>query len=258
MDLRRVPGPERERERPSSTARLGLVRGIRARRRGAPGLFQHFLNYLDEDFLRRREPEAYEQDGVRVISAGPNAFLYVLDVTAPLDAEALEHRFPGLAEQLSQSPGVGFVLARSGDGPLCFWRGKRYQLGESEPGPFAGRADASLVVQGIADLMAMPSAGDLVIYGIDAPEGHVSFIPEVGAHAGPSPEEMHTFIVRPAKVTPAVADQSSGPALRPLHPLSGAVVSAPESLRSSSRPEAARPGSASGRSPTGWRPCWRR
>ena len=44
--------------------------------------------------------------------------------------------------------------------------------------------------------MAMPSAGDLVIYGIDAPGGHVSFIPERGAHAGPSPEEMHTFIVR--------------------------------------------------------------
>ena len=45
--------------------------------------------------------------------------------------------------------------------------------------------------------MAMPSAGDLVIYGIDAPEGHVSFIDEVGAHAGPSPEELHTFIVAP-------------------------------------------------------------
>jgi hypothetical protein len=56
------------------------------------------------------------------------------------------------------------------------------------------------VVKGIADLMAMPSAGDLVIYGIDAPEGHVSFIPEVGAHSGPSPEELHTFIVRPAQV----------------------------------------------------------
>jgi hypothetical protein len=47
--------------------------------------------------------------------------------------------------------------------------------------------------------MAMPSAGDLVIYGIDAPEGHVSFIPESGAHAGPSPTEMQTFIVRPAR-----------------------------------------------------------
>jgi hypothetical protein len=49
--------------------------------------------------------------------------------------------------------------------------------------------------------MAMPSAGDLVIYGIDAPGGHVSFIPEVGAHAGPSPEELHTFIVCSAKQT---------------------------------------------------------
>jgi Type I phosphodiesterase / nucleotide pyrophosphatase len=178
----------------------GLVQGIRGRRRGATGLFQHFLNYLDEDFLRRRDAEAYERDGVRVIAAGPNAFLYALGVTTPLDADALDQRFPGLAEELSRSPGVGFVLARSGTGPLCFWRGKRYQLRESEPGPFAGRADASLVIQGVADLMAMPSAGDLVIYGVDAPGGHVSFIPERGAHAGPAPEELHTFIVCSAEV----------------------------------------------------------
>ena len=49
--------------------------------------------------------------------------------------------------------------------------------------------------------MSMPSAGDLVIYGIDAPDGHVSFIPEVGAHAGPARDELHTFIVRPPNVT---------------------------------------------------------
>jgi len=47
--------------------------------------------------------------------------------------------------------------------------------------------------------MAMPSAGDLVIYGIGASEGHVSFIPEMGAHAGPSADEMQTFIVRPRR-----------------------------------------------------------
>jgi Type I phosphodiesterase / nucleotide pyrophosphatase len=180
---------------------IGLARGISTRRRRATELFQHFLNYLDEDFLRRRDPEAHQQDGIRVITAGPNAFLYVLDVTSPLDADALEHRFPGMAEALSRSPGVGFVLARSGNGPLCFRHGKRYQLRESEPGPFRRRADASIVVKGIADLMTMPSAGDLVIYGIGAPQGHVSFISEMGAHAGPSPQELHTFIVRPAKVT---------------------------------------------------------
>jgi hypothetical protein len=181
-------------------SRSGLMRGLGARRRGDTGLFQHSLNYLDEDFLRRDEPEALQQDGVRVIVAGPNAFLYVLDAGAPLDANGLDRRFPGMAEELSRNPGVGFVLARSEGGPLCFWRGKRYHLGASEPGPFAGREDASLVVQGIGDLMAMPSAGDLVIYGIDAPRGHVSYIPEVGAHAGPSPEEIHTFIVRPGPV----------------------------------------------------------
>jgi hypothetical protein len=173
---------------------------MRARCRGGNGLFQHFLNYIDEDFFRRSDPEAHEQDGVRVISAGPNAFLYVLKDKEPLDVDALERRFPGLAEKISQSPGVGFVLARSENGPVCFSRGKRYYFRESGPGPFANRVDAPLVAQGIADLMAMPSAGDFVIYGIDAAEGHVSFIPEMGSHAGPSYEEMHTFILRPPKV----------------------------------------------------------
>ena len=180
----------------------GLTAGIRARRRDAKGLFQHFLNYIEEDFLRNRDPEAYERNGVRVIAAGPNALLYVLDAAAPLDADALDQRFPRLAEELSESDGIGFVLARGAEGPVCFWRGKRYQLGPSEAGPFAGRPDAPLVVQGIADLMAMTSAGDLVIYGIDAPHGHVSYIPEAGAHAGPSPEEMHTFIIHPPRVSP--------------------------------------------------------
>ena len=45
-----------------SGARFGLALGIRARRRGTRGLFQHFLNYLEEDFLLRRDPEAHEQD----------------------------------------------------------------------------------------------------------------------------------------------------------------------------------------------------
>jgi hypothetical protein len=186
---------------PEPPPNRGLAHGIRDRREGAPGLFQHYLNYVDEDFMRESDPEAYEQNGVRVIAAGPNAFLYVLDAKEPLDSDALERRFPGLAEKLSQSPGIGFVLARSNRGPICFWRGKPHYFGESGPGPFADRPDASLVVRGITDLMSMPSAGDLVIYGIDAPDGHVSFIPEAGAHAGPSHDVMNTFIVRPSNVS---------------------------------------------------------
>jgi len=51
----------------------------------------------------------------------------------------------------------------------------------------------------------MPSAGDLVIYGHDSPDGTITYIPEAGAHAGPSPDELHTFVVAP----PGVALPSS-------------------------------------------------
>ena len=57
-----------------------------------------------------------------------------------------------------------------------------------------------MVVAGLHDLMAMPSAGDIVLYGTGAPGGDVSFIDELGAHAGPSEEELHTFILHPPSV----------------------------------------------------------
>jgi hypothetical protein len=181
-------------------ARLG--RGIRERRRASRALLQKFMNYLDEDYFRRRDPEAHEHGGVRAIAAGPNAFLYVLDAPEPLDAAAIERRFPGLPEKLSRSRGIGFVLARSGDGkaPLCYRHGHRWPLSCAAPGPFGGRADSALVVEGLTALMSMPSAGDLVIYGEDATGGTVSFLVEHGAHAGPSAAEMRTFIIGPPDV----------------------------------------------------------
>jgi hypothetical protein len=57
-----------------------------------------------------------------------------------------------------------------------------------------------VVVTGLRDLMAMPSAGDIVLYGTGARGGDVSFIDELGAHAGPSEEELHTFILHPRSV----------------------------------------------------------
>ena len=190
----RPVGPERP------AGRHHLASGIKALRMGrAPGFFQRFFNYIEDGFpwVLGELKEARERDNVRVIAAGPNAFIYFVDDDAPLPIDRIEARWPGLAEALSRHPGVGYVFARSADGPLCFWRGKRFQLSVGAPGPFAGRPDAALVVAGIGDLMAMPSAGDFVVYGIDAAPGHVSYIAEAGAHAGPSPEELHTFVLAP-------------------------------------------------------------
>jgi hypothetical protein len=177
-----------------------LASGIKAIRSGRErGAVQRFFNYLQQDFARLlgELKEAQERDGVRVIAAGPNAFVYFLDDPQPLTLEAIEQRFPSLPDDLSRATGIGFVLGRSAAGPLCIWRGKRYGLHELGEGPFAGRADLELIAIGIRDLMAMPSAGDLVIYGQEAPGGNVSYIAEIGAHAGPSEDEMHTFVVTP-------------------------------------------------------------
>jgi hypothetical protein len=184
-------------------ARVGLRRGVRTRRAETRAMIQRFMNYTDEDYFRRADPEAYESDGVRAISAGPNAFLYMKEAREPLDEATLENQFPGLPDKLSRSPGIGFVLARSANGgaPVCYWQGNRCELDQSRPGPFAQRDDAALVIKAIDNLMKMPSSGDLVIYGTDSPSGTVSFIPEHGAHAGPAATEMHTFILRPGHVT---------------------------------------------------------
>lgn len=181
-----------------------LARGIVPGRRGrAPGLYQRFVNYLERDYPRLvgELPESHEVDGVRIIGAGPNAFVYFLETEEPVTLEWIDQRWPGVVDEISRSRGVGFVLARSGDGPVCIARGKRYRLERDEAGPFERRPDRALVLAAIRELMAMRSTGDLVIYGNDAPEGNVSYVRERGAHAGPSPDEMETFIVTPPGVT---------------------------------------------------------
>jgi hypothetical protein len=181
-----------------------LASGIKAIRSGrVAGVVQRFINYLEHDFpwLLGEVKEARQLGDVRIIAAGPNAFVYFLDDPQPLLLERIDERFPGLVDDVARSRGIGFVLARAAGGPVCVWRGKRYRLDEIGQGPFAGRSDLDLVQAGIRDLMAMPSAGDLVLYGLEAPSGHVSFIAETGAHAGPTADEMQTFIVAPPGVT---------------------------------------------------------
>ena len=77
----RPVGPERP------AGRHHLASGIKALRMGrAPGFFQRFFNYIEDGFpwVLGELKEARERDNVRVISAGPNAFVYFVDDDAPL------------------------------------------------------------------------------------------------------------------------------------------------------------------------------
>jgi hypothetical protein len=150
-----------------------------------------------------RDVIGVEGDAVKVIAAGPNAFVYFTDRREPLSAAEIESRHPRALARLSRHPGIGLVLARGAGGPLGWYRGQRVSLGRPDPAardPFARRPDRAVVVAGLRDLMAMPSAGDIVLYGTGAAGGDVSFIDELGAHAGPSDEEMNTFVLHPPSV----------------------------------------------------------
>src|SRR2546429_588141 len=122
--------------------------------------------------------------------------------------QTLTRHFAKVSGGSSLEDVVRAVLGGAAEGPVCWWRGRRVALdGNGSEGPFAEREDRELVLSGLRDLMAMPSAGDLVVYGIGAPERDVSFIDERGSHAGPSENEMRTFIVFPVSVTlPAPLD----------------------------------------------------
>ena len=81
---------------------------------GRTGMGRRAMQRVDREFTRNlEEREAYQRGAVRVISAGPNAFVYMVDSPDPVLVEQLEERFPGLASRISASRGVGFVLARS-------------------------------------------------------------------------------------------------------------------------------------------------
>ena len=189
-------GPARD----GSGRRIGVARQIagfcRAKERG---LLQRFGNHVEREVAVSPREIDHTLDAVRVITAGPNGFVYLVDSVDPVTLEELDRRFPGAAARLSKHPGIGLVLARSAGGPVCWWRGRRIAIdGDGRDGPFAERPDHELVRAGLQDLIAMPSAGDLVVYGIGAPGEDVSFIEERGAHAGPSPAEMQTFVLHSA------------------------------------------------------------
>jgi hypothetical protein len=81
VDLR--PIAEAEGSGDKRALAIGLMAGIRVRRRGAKGLFQHFQNYVDEDFMRRSDPEAHEQDesDAAVADHSPRSSSTIITVT---------------------------------------------------------------------------------------------------------------------------------------------------------------------------------
>ena len=67
-------------------------------------------------------------------------------------------------------------------------------------------------MQGLRDLLSMPSSGDVILYGHCANAGCVNFLDERGSHAGPSEAELCAFVAAPPHVD---VDFRAGPPAEP-------------------------------------------
>jgi hypothetical protein len=150
-----------------------------------------------------RERNAVWVGGLGIVPAGPNVNVYLMHTTAHVLAEEIEARYPGGLVRLSRHPAIGFVLARDARGSVCYYRGDvlRVPPPSGNTGcPVFDRPDREIVVQGLQDLLNMPSSGDIILYGHYADAGCVNFLDERGSHAGPSEAELYAFLAAPPHV----------------------------------------------------------
>lgn len=163
-------------------------------------VWQQHMAYLGP---RSRERNAVWAGDLCIVPSGPNINVYLTHTPEHVRVEEIEARYPAALERLSRHPGIGFLLARDAQGPVCYYRGKVLRIpppAGSTGCPLFDRSDRALVVQSLQDLLAMPSAGDVILYGHYAERGCVSFLGERGSHAGPSEEELYGFVMAPPEV----------------------------------------------------------
>jgi hypothetical protein len=163
-------------------------------------VWQQHVAYLEP---RARERNAVWAGPLCLVPAGPNVNLYLTDVPGHVPVEVIEARYPGALARLSQQPTTGFVLARDRQGAVCYYRDVVIRI-PPPPGPTGcplfDRPDRDLVVRGVEQLLAMPSSGDLILYGHYTAVGCVSYLGERGSHAGPSEAELYGVMLAPSTV----------------------------------------------------------
>jgi hypothetical protein len=120
-----------------------------------------------------------------------------------LTVEEIEARHPGLLDALGRCDAIGLMVGRGGDGPVVFWRGRRYRLGDRRAlarlAPFR-RLGYELCATHLVQAAEGARHGDLVLYGAFAQAGDVSFDFEFGSHGGLGADELDQFVCHPAEV----------------------------------------------------------
>lgn len=139
-----------------------------------------------------------------VAGAGDMAHVYLAedDRRAPQDLDAIVARWPHLLESTVSCPASGIVVVRGGRAGFAFAKGRRFDL--AEKGSLEGVLpyDGEVLRSYLADMAALPSSGDLIVFGAGAEGGDVAYAWEFGSHGGVGVGDVETFVIHPPWVDP--------------------------------------------------------
>jgi hypothetical protein len=138
---------------------------------------------------------------VLAIYSSALANVYFTDLKQVPDLATIDQIAPGLLESLASHPGIGIVLVRSAGHTFALYRGRRVCLetaARDDLDFLAALDEPDLVREQLIALAAMPSAGDLLVFG--AYDGHrvINFEDHVGAHGGLGGVQMFPFMAAPS------------------------------------------------------------
>ena len=162
------------------------------------------------DWLRRRVRRSADEsqwkpiEAIEVVTGGSIAHIY-LDRSARerLTLDQIDARYPELMNALEHCRAVGLMVARSADGPIVMYRGRRWRLGERRAlerlEPFR-RLGYELLATHLMHAAEGGRFGDLVLYGAFAEAGDIAFDFEFGSHGGIGADELDQFVLHPAGI----------------------------------------------------------
>lgn len=137
-----------------------------------------------------------------VADAGDLAHVYFRDIEEPHELDSLRRRWPAQLRAALSCPASGIVAVRGGRSGFAFVRGHRVDL--AEPGSLRGLVDVDygpeVLRRYLVEMLATPSAGDLVVYGAGVPGGDVAYAWEFGSHGGVGSGGVESFFVHPAHI----------------------------------------------------------
>jgi len=156
---------------------------------------------------------------VMAIYSSALANVYFTDVSHRMDVEEVEARAPGLLDSLVAHPGIGLLLIRQAGRTVALHREGRTILESADEQALEFLRiydDPVLVRDHILHLSAMPSAGDLLVFGSFDGSRVVNFEDHVGAHGGLGGVQQFPFMVSPRATRASYEGVTDATQLHPL------------------------------------------